>query len=40
MKQDKQNDIKRVNASADLMVVFVITNSDGIMINASVNAKN
>ena len=40
MKQDKQNDMKRVNASADLMVVFVIINSVGIMINAGLNAKN
>ena len=40
MKQDIQNDRKLVNASADLMVVFVITNNAGMMINVGVNVKN
>ena len=40
MKQDIQNDRKLVNASADLMVVFVIINNAGMMINVGVNVKN
>ena len=40
MKQDTQNGMKRVNASAGLMVVFVIINNIGIMVNAGVNANN
>ena len=40
MKQDTQNGIKRVNVSADLMVVFVIINNPEMMIDAGVNANN
>ena len=40
MKQDTQNGMKRMYASADLMVMFVIVNNAGMMINAGVNAKN
>ena len=40
MKGDTQNSMKLVNASADLMVVFVIINNIGMMINAGVNVKN
>ena len=40
MKEDAQIDMKRVNASADLMVVFVIMNNVGMTINAGVNVKN
>ena len=40
MKQDVQNGMKLVNASADLMAVFVIINKVGMKINAGVNAKN
>ena len=40
MKQDIQNDRKLANASADLMVVFVIINNAGMMINVGVNVKN
>ena len=32
--------MKRVNASVGLMVVFVIINNIGIMVNEGVNAKN
>ena len=40
MKQDTQNGMKRVNANIDLMVVFVMLNNIGIIINAGVNPKN
>ena len=40
MKQDIQNGIKLVNANADQMQVFLITNNVGIMMNADVNVKN
>ena len=40
MKQDTQNDMKRVSVNVDLTVVFVIINNVGMMINAGVNAKN
>ena len=40
MKQDKQNDMKRVNANVDLMEAHVIINKVGMMINAGVNVKN
>ena len=40
MKQDTQNDKKRVNVNVDLMQVFVIINNIGMMINGGVNAKN
>ena len=40
MKQDTQNDKKRVNVNVDLMQVFVIINNVGMMINGGVNAKN
>ena len=40
MKQDTQNGMKRVNANIDLMVVFVMLNNVGIIINAGVNPKN
>ena len=40
MKQDSQNDMKRVSAKVDQMQGFVIINNVGMMINADVNAKN
>ena len=40
MKQDTQNDMRHVNASADLIAVFVITNNVEMMINSGVYAKN
>ena len=40
MKQDTQNDMKRVSVNVDQMQAFVIINNVGIMINAGVNAKN
>ena len=40
MKQDTQNDMKRVSVNVDLTVVFVIINNVGMMINEGVNAKN
>ena len=40
MKQDTQNGIKLVNANADQMQAFLITNNVGIMMNADVNVKN
>ena len=40
MKQDTWNDIKRVNVSVNLALIFVIINKAGIKINANVNAKN
>ena len=40
MKQDTQNDMKRVSVNEDLIAVFAIINNTGIMINADVNAKN
>ena len=35
-----QNGMKRVNVNADQMQVFIIINNAGMVINASVNAKN
>ena len=40
MKQDTQNNIKRVSVNVDQMQAFVIINNIGMMINAGVNAKN
>ena len=40
MKQDTQNDMKRVNVNVAQMQVFVIINNAGIMTNAGANAKN
>ena len=40
MKQDTQNGMKGVNANTYLMVVFVMLNNVGIIINAGVNPKN
>ena len=40
MKQDTQNDMKRVSVNADQMQVFVMINNVGMMINTGVNAKN
>ena len=39
MKQDLQNDMKHVNMSVNLELMFVIINNGGIKINADVNAK-
>ena len=39
MKQDTQNDIKRVSVNVDQMQVFVIINNAGMMINRGVNSK-
>ena len=40
MKQDTQNDTKRVNVSVNSEPIFVTINNVGININVSVNAKN
>ena len=40
MKQDIQNDMKRVKVNVGLIAVFKIINNAGMMINADVNAKN
>ena len=40
MKQDTQNDMKRVSVNADQMQAIVIINNAGIIINAGVNAEN
>ena len=40
MKQDIQNDMKRVNANVEFMQALVIINNAGLMINAGVNANN
>ena len=40
MKQDTQNSMKGLSVNVDLIVVFIITNNVGMMINADVNAKN
>ena len=40
MKRDKQNGIKRANANAEQMQVFVIISKGGMKINADVNTKN
>ena len=40
MKQDTQNDMKRVNVSVSLGLMFVIINNNATKINAGVNAKN
>ena len=39
MKQDTQNGMKLVSANVAQMVVFVIINNVGMMINAGVNVK-
>ena len=38
--KDAQNDMKRVNVSENLGLIFVIVNNVGIKINAYVIAKN
>ena len=40
MKQDTQNDMKRVSVNVDLMRVFVIVKNVGTKINSGVNGKN
>ena len=40
MKQDLQNDMKRVSVNVDQMQVFVIINNAGMMINVDANVKN
>ena len=40
MKQDTYNSMKRVSVNADQTQAFVIISSDGMVINASENAKN
>ena len=40
MKQDTQNDMKRVSVNVDYMQLFVIINNVGMMISAGVNAEN
>ena len=40
MKQDTYNGMRRVSVNVDQMQAFVIISSDGMVINASVNAKN
>ena len=39
MKQDTNNEPKRVNVSVNLGLMFVIKNNVGIKINSDVNAK-
>ena len=39
-EQDTQNDMKCVNVSVNLGLMFVIINNVGIKINADVNVKN
>ena len=40
MKQDGQNDLKRVSVNVDLNIVFVIIKNVGMMVNTGVNAKD
>ena len=40
MKEDTQNDMKRVSVNVDQMQMFVIINNVRMMINAGVNAKS
>ena len=40
MKEDTQNDMKRVSVNVDQMQMFVIINNVRMMINGGVNAKN
>ena len=40
MKQDTQNDMKRVSVNVYQMQAFVITSNVEMMINPGVNAKN
>ena len=40
MKEDTQNDMKRVSVNVDQMQMFEIINNVRMMINAGVNAKN
>ena len=40
MKQDTQNGMKLASVNVDQMVVFVIINNVGMMINAGVNVKH
>ena len=40
MKQDTYNSMKRVSVNADQTQAFVIISSNGMVINASENAKN
>ena len=40
MKQDLQNDTKRVNVNVNVGLMFVIINNVGIKLNADVNVKN
>ena len=40
MKRGTQKGMKRVSVNVDQIQAFVIMNNDGMVINASVNAKN
>ena len=40
MKQDTQNDMKRVSVNVNQMQAFLIIIKVGMMINVGVNAKN
>ena len=40
MKEDPQNSMKGLSVNVDLIVVFIVINNVGMMINADVNAKN
>ena len=40
MKEDTQNDMKRVSVNVDQMQMFVIINNVRMMINAGVKAKS
>ena len=40
MKQNTQNDMKRISVNADQVQAFVIINNVGMMINSGKNAKN
>ena len=40
MKQNTQNDMKRISVNVDQVQAFVILNNVGMMINSGKNAKN
>ena len=40
MKQNTQNDMKRISVNVDQVQAFVIINNVGMMINSGKNAKN
>ena len=40
MKQNTQNDMKRISVNVDQVQAFAIINNVGMMINSGKNAKN